>query len=333
MKDLRTIIADHPFLQGMKPEHVDVLARHARPIEFKPGQVIFRQNESAYEFFLILDGNVAVESYVPRADSMPLQTIKGGGVLGWSWLFPPFAWHFQARAVEQTHAIFIDGARLLVACENDPELGYELMRRIAQVVITRLQNTRKRLLENADQLLAPIDESFRQEKRRASTTEDLETLLAEHPFFKGMRPNHLRVLADAAMKRDFAAGESIFREGEVANRFYLIEHGKVILETSRTENTALPVQIIADGDVLGWSWLFPPFYWHFDARAVEPTQTIFLFGTRLRDQCETDHEFGHELMKRVCQVLIGRLQATRKQLLTCRDARASRDLEIRQLTT
>lgn len=107
----------------------------------------------------------------------------------------------------------------------------------------------------------------------------------------------------------------IFREGNLANRFYLLQRGKVILEAARAENSPVPIQIIGEGDVLGWSWLFSPFYWHFDARALEPTQSIFLYGTRLREQCETDRDFGYELMKRVCLVLIQRLQTTRKQLL------------------
>jgi CRP-like cAMP-binding protein len=76
------------------------------------------------------------------------------------------------------------------------------------------------------------------------------------------------------------------------------------------------VQIIGPGEVLGWSWLFPPYYWQFDTRALEPTTAIFFYGTRLREQCEQDHAFGYEMMKRMTQVVIHRLQAARKQLLS-----------------
>src|SRR3954468_11632468 len=99
MNELRQAIAEHPFLKGMKTEHLEVLARHAREVDMKEGQVLFRQNESAYAFFLILQGRVALESYVPRNENIEVQVLCGGDVLGWSWLFPPFAWHFQARAV------------------------------------------------------------------------------------------------------------------------------------------------------------------------------------------------------------------------------------------
>jgi len=77
----------------------------------------------------------------------------------------------------------------------------------------------------------------------------------------------------------------------------------------------LTVETIGAGSVLGWSWLFPPYYWHFDARAITPIKAIFLYGTRLREQCETNHELGHELMKRISEVVIERLQATRRRLI------------------
>src|SRR5207247_1933741 len=99
----------------------------------------------------------------------------------------------------------------------------------------------------------------------------LETMLAAHPFLKGMRAEDLKTLADSAMETEFLADQVIFREGEMANRFYLIQHGKVALEVRRPESATVPIQILGDGDVLGWSWLFPPYYWHFDARALEPT--------------------------------------------------------------
>ena len=71
---------------------------------------------------------------------------KVGDVLGWSWLFPPFSWNFQARAIEPTSAIVLSGAHLLVTAEGNHDFGYELMKRVAQVVIHRLQATRKQLL-------------------------------------------------------------------------------------------------------------------------------------------------------------------------------------------
>ncbi len=143
----------------------------------------------------------------------------------------------------------------------------------------------------------------------------LEHLIADHPFFKGMDAASIHELAESAMLVSFQEGELIFREGDMANRFYLIRDGKVVLEASRRDEAPIWIGEIHAGDVLGWSWLFPPYYWHFDARALESTKAIFFYGTRLREQCEQDHSFGYELMKRTAEVVINRLQAERKRLL------------------
>ncbi len=143
----------------------------------------------------------------------------------------------------------------------------------------------------------------------------LESVVAELPFLKGLSSKHLQTLADNAMQTQFKAGELIFREGDPANRFYLILSGRVVLESSRKDRPAVRIQTIGAGDVLGWSWLFPPYYWHFDARALEETTAIFFYGTRLREACENDHDLGYELMKRMTSVMLQRLQATRRQLI------------------
>ena len=139
--------------------------------------------------------------------------------------------------------------------------------------------------------------------------------IMKYAFFDGMRPEHLAVLAEEAKADRFKAGEFLFREGEPANQFYLIESGKILLEAHEPAKGTTSVQTLSAGDVLGWSWLFPPFVWHFQARAVEPSSVIVLNGAHLLISVERDHDFGYELMKRVAQVVIRRLQATRKQLL------------------
>jgi CRP/FNR family transcriptional regulator, cyclic AMP receptor protein len=141
--------------------------------------------------------------------------------------------------------------------------------------------------------------------------------IAAHPFLHGLTPRHLEVLAEYAMKSHFKSGDLIFEEGDPANRFYLLTRGKVLLESS-SDGEAVPIQTIGPDEVLGWSWLFPPYYWHFDARAVEPTDAIFFYGTRLRELCEEDHDLGYELLNRTANLLIDRLMATRRELLKCK---------------
>lgn len=143
----------------------------------------------------------------------------------------------------------------------------------------------------------------------------LEALVSTHPFLQGLTFRQLSILSAHAMRSHFAAGQVIFREGDPANRFYLILTGQVALESCTRERGRILIQTLGPGDVLGWSWMFPPFTWHFDARALEPTEAVFFYGTRLREQCEEDRDLGYELIRRAAQVLIERLQATRKKLL------------------
>jgi len=164
------------------------------------------------------------------------------------------------------------------------------------------------------------------EKRNRAMKEDtllsperveLEARVAAHPFLLGMSDQHVRLLADCAPASHFNAGRVIFREGEMANRFDLIEHGKVTLESS-TLGEPVRIEEIDDGDLLGWSWLFPPYAWHFTARALDETSAIFSYGTILREYCEKDHLLGLELFKRISVVMLRRLQAARQELLSAR---------------
>jgi CRP/FNR family transcriptional regulator, cyclic AMP receptor protein len=143
----------------------------------------------------------------------------------------------------------------------------------------------------------------------------LENAVANHPFVRGMSPGHVRILTECAMLTHFDPGQMVFRAGEIANRFYLIQRGKVSLENRAEGTEMITIQTLGAGNVLGWSWLFAPYYWHFDARALEPTQAIFFYGTRLRERGDQDHEFGYQLMRRVAAVLIGRLQVALKESL------------------
>jgi CRP-like cAMP-binding protein len=145
--------------------------------------------------------------------------------------------------------------------------------------------------------------------------QNLEPFLAEHPFFKDLDRRYLELIVGCASNVRFDAGDFIFREGEEADRFYIIRHGKVALEVFAPGRGSITVQTIGEGDVLGWSWLFPPYRWHFDARALELTRAIALDGKCLREKCEEDHDLGYELVKRVAQIIMERLQATRLQLL------------------
>ena len=152
--------------------------------------------------------------------------------------------------------------------------------------------------------------------------ETLERILAEHPFFQGLAARHLELLVGCASNVRFPPGEFLFRAGEEANRFFLVREGRVALEIVPPGSSPHTVQTVGAGDVLGWSWLIPPYHWKFDARAVEQTRALALDGQCLRHKCEEDHDLGYELLKRFAQVMEERLQATRLQLLDVYGRRA-----------
>ena len=143
----------------------------------------------------------------------------------------------------------------------------------------------------------------------------LETILAEHPFFKDISPQYMPLITGCASNVRYSSGAYIFREGEDATHFYILRHGKVALETYVPQHGPVIIETIEAGEVLGWSWLFPPYRWHFSARVVEPTRAIALDGICLRQKSEEDHDLGYELLKKVAHIMMDRLQATRIQLL------------------
>jgi len=145
--------------------------------------------------------------------------------------------------------------------------------------------------------------------------ENLERILAAHPFFKGMEEPYLQLFVDCASNVRFDGGQVIFREGEEANQFYLIRYGRVAVEIFTPERGPVIIQSLGEGDVLGWAWMMPPCRWHFDARAVELTRAVALDGRCLRERSESDHDLGFQLMKRAAHVMEERFQATRLQLL------------------
>ena len=146
-------------------------------------------------------------------------------------------------------------------------------------------------------------------KTKKADVEPMATRIALHPFLAGMNPAQLALLTDCAIPVHFKKGQTVLREGELANRFYLIESGKVVLESGEGFGEPVIVETIGAGDLLGWSWMFPPYVRHFTARAVEPTQAIVFYGTILREYCENDPAVGYELFKRITPVMMKRLQA------------------------
>ena len=144
---LDEILAGVPFFGGMGAEEIALIAGCGRNVHFDPGETIFRQADPADNFFVVRHGTVAVGNFVPPRGELVIETLEAGELLGWSWLFPPYRSHFDARALTSVRATQFDGACLRDKCAADPAFGYDLMSRFAQVLIERLQWTRVRLLD------------------------------------------------------------------------------------------------------------------------------------------------------------------------------------------
>ncbi|HDH57071.1 MAG TPA: cyclic nucleotide-binding domain-containing protein [Bacteroidetes bacterium] len=143
----------------------------------------------------------------------------------------------------------------------------------------------------------------------------IENILAEHPFFKGLEPKYLKIVVGCASNVVFAPEQIIYREGDPADRFFLIREGKIGLEINVPHKGPVTLQTINEGEILGWSWLMPPYKWRFTSRVYERTRAIALDGACLRKKCDEDHALGYEFYKRFADIIVQRLQATRLQLL------------------
>jgi CRP-like cAMP-binding protein len=147
MEGIESLLAEVPVFAGLGPTGLATVAGCGQNVHFDAGALLFREGDAADTFYVVRHGSVAVETFVPARGPMMIETIESGEVIGWSWLFEPYRWHFDARALTAVRATAFDGACLRGKCEADPALGYALMSRFAQVLIERLQWTRLRLLD------------------------------------------------------------------------------------------------------------------------------------------------------------------------------------------
>jgi CRP-like cAMP-binding protein len=143
--------------------------------------------------------------------------------------------------------------------------------------------------------------------------ENLEPNLREHPFFKGLPEEYFSFILGCTSHVVFKEGEAILKEGELADKFYLIRSGSVEIYIDKPRQIA--IETIHKNDILGWSWLIPPYRYRFSAKAKENTRALALDGKCLREKCEKNSDMGYELLRRIIGVLTERLEATRLQLL------------------
>ncbi len=144
---LAELVAHHPLLEGLPGDVVALVVGCARNVAVAPKKLVLAEGGHADTLYLLRRGTVALEIHSPGRAPLVIETLGPGAVLGWSWLFPPYRWHLDARALEPVGAIAVDASCLREKAERDPAFGYELMKRFASVLLDRLQATRIRLLD------------------------------------------------------------------------------------------------------------------------------------------------------------------------------------------
>ena len=147
VETLRPILERIPLFEGMHPEHIELIAGCAANVRFEAGEFAARQGEAADRFFIVREGRLALQLHTPGRGEMTILTVGENEVFGWSWLVPPYRWHFDVRAVTPTHVLALDGRCLRKKFEDDPRLGYELMMRFAQLTTRRLEAVSLQLLD------------------------------------------------------------------------------------------------------------------------------------------------------------------------------------------
>jgi CRP-like cAMP-binding protein len=147
MTDLQDLLARHPFFAGLEPEYLQLLLSCASNVRFDAGQYLFREGGDADHFYLIRHGKVAIQIFTGAEGSITVETLGEGEMLGYSWLIPPHRWSFDGLAVELVRAVALDGKCLREKCDQNHDLGYELIKRFSRVMAKRLEATRRRLLD------------------------------------------------------------------------------------------------------------------------------------------------------------------------------------------
>lgn len=147
MKDIASLLNEHPFCQDLEPAIVELIAGCAKNVVFKENEYVLKEGNDADYFYLIRHGTVALEMFLPGRGPFTFLTVKSGEILGASWLIPPYRWNYDARAVELTRAIAFDCRCLRGKCESDHHVGYEMMKRFIPSLIERLNTAR---IQSAD---------------------------------------------------------------------------------------------------------------------------------------------------------------------------------------
>ncbi len=147
IEGLESIVGAHPVFKGIGDEFLHALADCARPMRFAADTYLFHEDDDAKFMYLVREGHISLEIGSKGPNHESFQTVTTGGLIGLSWMVPPYTWRFDARATEDVKVIEFDAARLREACDSDPVLGYAVLKHIIPAIVERLHHTRVKILK------------------------------------------------------------------------------------------------------------------------------------------------------------------------------------------
>ena len=142
-----------------------------------------------------------------------------------------------------------------------------------------------------------------------------KSYLSSHAFFKGLDTDFINHLANSASSRQIKKDEILFNQADHADKFYLLRSGQISIQIPAIMGPVLEIQVVGEGQILGWSWMIPPYRWNFQARALEDSELLEFDGKAILAHCEEDPKFGYELLKRFTALMSERLSAARQKMM------------------
>ena len=143
----------------------------------------------------------------------------------------------------------------------------------------------------------------------------IEDYLSAHAFFSGMDNSFVRFLSESATELQITNGGVLFQYGKPADKFYLVRKGQVSIQVPAIMGPTLDIQTLGEDQILGWSWLIPPYRWNFQARALEDSDLLEFDGSAILTRCEEDPKFGYDVFKRFATLMSERLDAARQKMM------------------
>ena len=139
--------------------------------------------------------------------------------------------------------------------------------------------------------------------------------MSTHAFFSRMDSSFLKFLSNSVTELRIKKGDVLFKHGNRADKFYLLRNGQISIQVPALMGPTLEIQTLGEDQILGWSWLIPPYRWSFQARALEDSDLLEFDGSAILARCEEDPNFGYELFKRFAALMSERLDAARQKMM------------------